>query len=233
VRPLDVTLDPRGPARAEPSSPLAPAPAADPGAAAPLSAELALDRRAGRAPASAPSPNGPGAEAAAAPPVDWVPEVDVDAVEVHVERASPWRRAAAWALDAVPFALCGAWLGSAFVADAGTRGSGPVALDALLDLLARERVIVLSVAAAITIALSVYVTAAHALAGATLGKRLLGLRVVGPDGARPSPGRSAARSALAVASAAFLGLGFALALFTRSGRGLHDLLARTWVVKAP
>jgi uncharacterized RDD family membrane protein YckC len=36
-----------------------------------------------------------------------------------------------------------------------------------------------------------------------------------------------------VGSAACLGLGFLLALFTRTGRALHDLVARTWVVKAP
>jgi uncharacterized RDD family membrane protein YckC len=45
--------------------------------------------------------------------------------------------------------------------------------------------------------------------------------------------RSAARSALAALSVAALGLGVLLAFFTRSGRALHDLLARTWVVEAP
>jgi uncharacterized RDD family membrane protein YckC len=109
---------------------------------------------------------------------------------------------------------------------------GPATGLDLLDFVARERVIVVSVAAAAAVALAVYATLAHALAGATLGKRLLGLRVVGPDGARPTLARSAARSALALASAAALGLGFLLALFTASGRALHDLLARTWVVDA-
>jgi uncharacterized RDD family membrane protein YckC len=236
VRPLDVTIDPRGasavaPLRAELG---APGPAR---AASPLASELHLDRRAIRAPAPAAAPPAavtpPPAAHAAASAVDWEPDVAVDAVEVHVERAPPWRRGAAWALDALPFALAGGFLARAFLREAGAGAAGPLALDALLDLLARERVIVLSVAAAVTIALAVYVTAAHALAGATLGKRLLRLRVVGPDGARPSPARSAARSVLAIASAALVGLGFALALFTRSGRGLHDLLARTWVVKAP
>jgi uncharacterized RDD family membrane protein YckC len=277
VRPLDATIDPRGPrgADAPPSLRSELAPEGIPEASAsPLRSALVLDRRAGgeRAPVPAPRPApvrapaaprpapaaappppplahagelaalersgwelGRGGETVAAAPGDWAPDldVDVDAVEVHVERAATWRRAAAWALDALPFALAGVALGRAFVAEGGAGGPGPAELDALLDLLARERVIVLSVAAAVTIALAVYVTVAHALAGATLGKRLLRLRVVGPDGGRPSPARSAARSALAIASAALLGLGFALALFTRSGRGLHDLLARTWVVKAP
>ena len=88
--------------------------------------------------------------------------------------------------------------------------------------------------AGVLVLFTVYQILAHALAGATLGKRLLGLRVVGPDGRRPGLGRSAdpgrrwrpSRSSL-------LGLGVLLALFTRSGRALHDLLARTWVVEAP
>jgi uncharacterized RDD family membrane protein YckC len=88
------------------------------------------------------------------------------------------------------------------------------------------------VTAAVTLAVAVYATLAHALAGATLGKRLLGLAVVGPDGRRPSLGRSAARAGLAILSATLLGLGLLLALFTRSGRALHDLAARTWVVDA-
>ncbi len=91
----------------------------------------------------------------------------------------------------------------------------------------------MSVLTTAALALAVYATLAHALAGATLGKRLFGLRVIGPDGAAPSPARSAARSALAIVSAGLVGLGFLLALFNRSGRTLHDLIARTWVVKAP
>lgn len=150
--------------------------------------------------------------------------------EVRVQRAEPWRRAAAWAVDGVPFAAAGAFAlrwALREAAIAATPGVG------LVDLAVRELAIVGSVAGAVALALAVYGTLAHFLAGGTLGKRLLGIRVVGPDGARPSLGRSAVRSALALVSAGMLGLGFLLALFTRSGRGLHDLVARTWVVRAP
>lgn len=154
--------------------------------------------------------------------------------EVHVVRAEPWRRAAAWAIDALPFAAGIGALARTFLAAAvASLPAPPAGVDGALDLLARERVAVLSLLGALAIGLAVYTWLAHALAGATLGKWLLGIRVVGPDGARPSPARSAARSALALGSAALLGLGFLLALFTRSGRALHDLVARTWVVKAP
>jgi uncharacterized RDD family membrane protein YckC len=79
----------------------------------------------------------------------------------------------------------------------------------------------------------VYATVAHALAGATLGKRLAGIRVIGPDGRPPGFAQSAARTAWAVISLAGLGLGLLPALRSPSGRALHDLLAGTRVVEAP
>jgi uncharacterized RDD family membrane protein YckC len=248
--PLDtlVDLDRRGRGRsgAEPAGvPVSPTPTlAAPGAEA-LAAFERSSWDLGRPPAAEatplPGPRLPGVEADLAAPgaggapadPDALPDAEVDALEVHVERAPTWRRATAWALDAVPFAAGGIALGRTLLREARAGLGAPDGLDGLLDLVARERVIALSVAAAVALALAVYATLAHALAGATLGKRLLGLRVVGPDGGRPSPLRSAIRSALAVASAALLGLGFLLALFTRSGRALHDVIGRTWVVKAP
>jgi uncharacterized RDD family membrane protein YckC len=208
--------------------PLDPAPTPAP---APGGALAALDRShwdLGRLPAAEAWPTPP------APALDDLPDPEIDALEVHVERAEGWRRACAWAVDGAPFAAAAVLLGRSLLREAAAGLAAPPAgIDGLLDLLARERAIALSVLAAVTLALGLYATLAHALAGATLGKRLLGLRVVGPDGAPPTPARSAVRSGLAVLSAALLGLGFLLALFTRSGRALHDAIARTWVVKAP
>jgi uncharacterized RDD family membrane protein YckC len=168
------------------------------------------------------------------PEEEDVPDAVVDRVEVHLRRPATWRRAAAWTIDAGPFVGGVVYLGRSLLATASAALPAPaVGLDGLLDLLARESDIVLSLAALLALLLAVYATLAHALAGATLGKWMLGLRVVGPDGRRPSLARSAARAALGAISAALLGLGFLLALFTRSGRALHDLLARTWVVEAP
>lgn len=196
-------------------------------------AELAdLDRSHWDLGAAPPAASGGPALAPAALSTDA--DVEVDAVEIHLRRAGAWRRVAAGALDVLPFVAGGIALARLFVRAAAAGLPAPATgIDGFLDLLARERVIVLSVAAAVALALGAYATLAHALAGATLGKRLLGLRVVGPDGARPSFARSATRSALAVLAVALLGLGVLLALFTRSGRALHDLLARTWVVEAP
>ncbi|HEY6100349.1 MAG TPA: RDD family protein [Anaeromyxobacter sp.] len=184
-----------------------------------------------------PREGGGPAAAAPAPPQEVAEpdaDIDVDALEIHLRRPPAWRRAAAGVADVAPFAAGGIALSRALVRAAGAGLPAPATgLDGFLDLVVRERVIVASVAVAVALALGVYATLAHALAGATLGKRLLGLRVVGPDGARPSLARSAARSALVVLSVGLFGLGVVLALFTRSGRALHDLLARTWVVEAP
>jgi uncharacterized RDD family membrane protein YckC len=153
--------------------------------------------------------------------------------EVHRRRAPPWRRVLAWAVDVGPLTAGVVVLGRSLLGSAAAALPAPAdGLDGLIDLVAREGRIVLSLLALLAVALAVYTTLAHALAGATLGKWMFGLRVVGPQGTRPSLGRSAARSGLAVLSAALLGLGFLLALFTRSGRALHDFLARTWVVDA-
>ena len=66
-----------------------------------------------------------------------------------------------------------------------------------------------------------------ALTGQTLGMRVLGLRVVGLRGTdgRPTALAATARSVL-------LALSFGLAgFFTRDGRGLHDLVSGTAVVR--
>ncbi len=78
-----------------------------------------------------------------------------------------------------------------------------------------------------------YATLGHALMGATIGKRLLGLRVEGPGGTAPGLARSVARSALAVAGSAALGGGIVIGLLSRSGQALHDRAVGTAVVRVP
>ena len=66
--------------------------------------------------------------------------------------------------------------------------------------------------------------------GATPGKELLDLRVVMDDGSSPVPLANASVRALGyLLSAASLGIGFLMVAF--SGRGLHDRIAGTRVVK--
>jgi len=173
--------------------------------ARPLDRTLDLDRRVRLAPATFDDLTaGDAPELLAVPPPGTV-------IELH--RGGTARRAAAWLVDGVPFALAAGAVASAVGAE------GPSALA--------------SIAAVAALASFTYQTLAHGLSGATLGKRLVRLRVVGPDGRTPGPGRSALRAGVAVAGVALLGVGPLLALFTRSGRALHDWVAGTTVVDAP
>ena len=75
-----------------------------------------------------------------------------------------------------------------------------------------------------------YFVGMWALAGATIGKWFLGLRVVGNDGFPPSMGRSLLRFIGYGLSAIVFFLGFIWVLFDEERRAWHDDLAGTWVV---
>ncbi|MEI6226133.1 MAG: RDD family protein [Deltaproteobacteria bacterium] len=163
----------------------------------------------------------PRPRAAIPAPADLEFDMAVEAVEVHRVRAPGWRRIASWAVD-------GALLGAASAAML-LPVLGPVLGPGGLE---QARGVLAPTLLAIALLAFAYQWLGITLTGATPGMGAAGLRCVGPDGRRPSPGRSAIRSAAALVSAAALGIGVLLALFTRSGRGAHDLVAGTWVVLA-
>jgi uncharacterized RDD family membrane protein YckC len=70
------------------------------------------------------------------------------------------------------------------------------------------------------------------LTGFTLGKWATGLRIERNDGGSPGIGRALLRHFIGYpVSFALLGLGFVLAAVTVHGRGLHDMIAGTVVVR--
>ena len=69
-----------------------------------------------------------------------------------------------------------------------------------------------------------------ALVGKTIGKMVVGLRVVARDGAPLAPARAALRVIVMPVSYAFLGLGLVGAVLGRERRTLHDVAARSAVV---
>jgi uncharacterized RDD family membrane protein YckC len=71
-----------------------------------------------------------------------------------------------------------------------------------------------------------HATLGHALMGATVGQRMVGLRVAAADGLPPGLGRAALRASLAL-------LGVLPPLFTRGRRTLHDRITGTWTIRAP
>ncbi len=67
---------------------------------------------------------------------------------------------------------------------------------------------------------------------ATLGKKLLGLKVVDEHGGRVSFGRANARYWSKILSGLILFIGFLMVAFTVKKQGLHDKIASTYVVKS-
>ena len=77
-----------------------------------------------------------------------------------------------------------------------------------------------------------YTAGSLAATGRTIGKALLGLRVVASDGTRLHGGYAALRTLFFPISFLIFGIGFLLGLIRRDRRELHDLIARTAVIYA-
>jgi uncharacterized RDD family membrane protein YckC len=76
---------------------------------------------------------------------------------------------------------------------------------------------------------ALYTTVLHASGGQTLGKRVVGVRVVALDGEPPPGGAAFLRWLGYIASFATLGFGFLMAGLRSDKRALHDLIAGTRV----
>ncbi len=68
---------------------------------------------------------------------------------------------------------------------------------------------------------------------ATVGKKLMGLRVVDLQGQRITFWRSTSRNFGKSLSSLILGLGYLMPLWTAKRQALHDRMARCLVIKAP
>jgi uncharacterized RDD family membrane protein YckC len=80
---------------------------------------------------------------------------------------------------------------------------------------------------------ALYTAGLHALGGQTIGKLLVGVRVVGADGEPPPLGTALLRWTAYFASLGTLGLGYAMAGLRQDRRALHDLIAGTRVERLP
>jgi uncharacterized RDD family membrane protein YckC len=109
---------------------------------------------------------------------------------------------------------------------------GSVALIcALLHLNASVDLAAVGMGAGWSILLLAYFAGSWWFAGGTPGMRLVGTRVVGPDGASPSIARSLLRGLWLFVAFAPLLLGFLPVLFSRRRRAVHDFVAGTTVVR--
>lgn len=79
-----------------------------------------------------------------------------------------------------------------------------------------------------------YFAVGWGLVGATVGKRILGLRIVDHQGRSPiGLSRAFLRLAAYSVSSVTLGMGHLLVVLRPDRRALHDILAGTWVVRKP
>jgi uncharacterized RDD family membrane protein YckC len=129
-----------------------------------------------------------------------------------------WRRALALAVDlalVVALVRAGLWLASGFAAYAPG-----------LHLVAQAFGLTW-----VYFTPAAYFVLGHGTAGQTLGKRLVGARVIDEGGAPIGYVRALGRCVATVLAALPLGLGLVLAGLRMDRRGLHDLLAGTRVVR--
>ena len=132
-----------------------------------------------------------------------------------------WRRAVAFVIDSIVLMIIGFPLGLV------------PALAVITDHDPASAIGKMAAAIAVRGALSWLYFAGLESSGwqATVGKRVLGLRVTDSTGAHIRFGRASARFFAKILSGALCGLGFLIAAFTARRQALHDLIAGTLVVR--
>jgi uncharacterized RDD family membrane protein YckC len=152
-------------------------------------------------------------------PLRRTPETARPIARTVPRAASLWRRGTALALDLLAIGLL------RVVGDALAQGIDALAptVPALAEAFRISWRLVVPVA---------YFVLAHGTGGQTLGKRVLGIRVVGARGEPIGYLQALGRVVGTVAAALPGGLGLALAAVRSDRRGAHDLLAGTRVVRA-
>ncbi|WP_254627744.1 RDD family protein [Myxococcus sp. CA040A] len=154
--------------------------------------------------------------------------------EVHARPASLWRRLLSFTIDTAAIAGVAALYITLASSVTGTKApvAGLTGLDGFVAWLRALHTVLLPGFFLVLILALVYcAVAAFLWNGRTLGRLLLGLRLVDTHGLAPAPGRAIVRALLAsVSFVLFLG-GFWMALFDRRGQTLHDKLTSTFVVQ--
>lgn len=102
-------------------------------------------------------------------------------------------------------------------------------LQALLDVSIEEGTGAVATVALLTWA-AVYVVVSTSVSGRTVGKAIVGLKIVSRAGRPVGPVACLVRTLLFPLSTSFFGIGALLIVLRRDHRALHDLLARTAVV---
>jgi uncharacterized RDD family membrane protein YckC len=155
--------------------------------------------------------------------------------EIHARPASLWRRLLSFTIDStalVGVATLYILLASSIAGVKSPSSQGLTPLDSIAAWMHALKSVLLPGLFLLLVLATVYcAVAAFLWNGRTLGRLLLGLRLVDTHGLAPAPSRAIVRALLSVVSfGLFLG-GFWMALFDRRGQTLHDKLTSTFVVQ--
>ncbi|WP_239470059.1 RDD family protein [Archangium violaceum] len=178
------------------------------------------------------APDNPAPVRAAPVKAPALPETGV--TEVHARPASLWRRLLAFTIDTGAIGGVAALylMLASSVAGVQAPQTGLSGLDAfVIQVRALQSVLVPGAVLLLVLSLVYCAVAAFLWNGRTLGRRLLGLRLVDTHGMAPAPGRAVVRAMLASLSFGLFLAGFWMALFDRRGQTLHDKLTSTYVVQ--
>ncbi|NVJ03198.1 RDD family protein [Myxococcus sp. AM009] len=173
-------------------------------------------------------------EAIKAPPSKAQVKSASGVTEVRARPASLWRRLLSFSVDTAAIAGVAALyitLASS-VTGLKTPEAGLTGFDAFVAWLrALQTILLPGFFLVLVLALVYCAVAAFLWNGRTLGRLLLGLRLVDTHGLAPAPGRAIVRALLSSVSFVFFLGGFWMALFDRRGQTLHDKLTSTFVVQ--
>jgi uncharacterized RDD family membrane protein YckC len=155
--------------------------------------------------------------------------------EIHARPASLWRRLLSFTIDTaaiVGVAALYITVASSITGVKTPSSQGLTLLDSIAAWMhALKSVLLPGVILMLVLAVTYCAVAAFLWNGRTLGRVVLGLRLVDTHGLAPAPTRAIVRALLSVVSfGLFLG-GFWMALFDRRGQTLHDKLTSTFVVQ--
>ncbi|HEX8705176.1 MAG TPA: RDD family protein [Myxococcaceae bacterium] len=155
--------------------------------------------------------------------------------EIHARPASLWRRLLSFTIDSATIVGVSALyitLASSITGLKAPSSQGLTFLDTIAAWMNALQSVLLPGAILVLVLATVYcAVAAFLWNGRTLGRMVLGLRLVDTHGLAPAPARAIVRALLSVVSfGLFLG-GFWMALFDRRGQTLHDKLTSTFVVQ--
>ncbi|MBL0697498.1 RDD family protein [Comamonas sp. JC664] len=154
--------------------------------------------------------------------------------EVRARPAALWRRLLSFSVDTAAIAGVAALYITLASSVTGMKSpdAGLSGLDAFVSWLrALHTILIPGFFLVLVLALVYCAVAAFLWNGRTLGRLLLGLRLVDTHGLAPAPGRAILRALLASVSFVFFLGGFWMALFDRRGQTLHDKLTSTFVVQ--